>query len=109
VEEELEAASPLVRRYYLGVLPGFEYLQLSNAAVQLFLGYLQLDVVPLRFMPDAMHVALATVAGCGAVVSLNMRHLANLERIEAFNAYNSLRGYNQIDIRTPGAVVYERE
>ena len=109
VEEELMDSPARVQRYFLGIKDDLVYLNLSNEAVQLFLGYRQLGIVPVRFMPDAMHVALATIASCDLVATLNMKHLARRDQIESFNSYNQLRGYNSIDIRPPEFLVYGNE
>ena len=58
-------------------------------------------VVPAASRVDALHVALASVAGADAVVSWNFKHLVQLRRIRGFHAVNVLRGYPLIEIRSP--------
>jgi len=41
-----------------------------------------------RFRDDALHVAIAVVNGLDVVVTWNMKHLANVRRIESINRTN---------------------
>lgn len=50
---------------------------------------------------DALHVALATVAGADIIVSWNFRHIVHLDKIRKYNAINALEGYRPIEIRSP--------
>ena len=67
--------------------------------------YLTAGVVPPASRVDALHVALASVAGADALVSWNFKHLVQLRRIRGFHAVNLLRGYPLIEIRSPLEVV----
>jgi hypothetical protein len=59
-----------------------------------------------RKTDDALHVAIATVAGLEIVVSWNHRHLANPRKWTLFNAVNRLAGYEQpLMILTPFLVM----
>ena len=50
---------------------------------------------------DALHVALATVAGADVVASWNFKHIVHLDKVRGFNAVNLVEGYPPIDIRSP--------
>jgi hypothetical protein len=58
---------------------------------------------------DALHVALATVAGVDVLVSWNFRHLVNVAKIRHFSAVNLANGYGQIDIRSPKELIIDEE
>jgi hypothetical protein len=75
-----------------------ETLQLQHA-------YLSAAIVSERFATDALHVALATVAGASMIVSWNFRHIVNFRKIPKYNAVNKLRGYNDIAIYSPLEVI----
>jgi hypothetical protein len=74
--------------------PSLENLPLTQEALQLASKYLEAKVIPRRCEADANHVAIAVCNSCDFLVTLNMKHLANLERIRAFNAVNADHGYN---------------
>ena len=64
-------------------------------------------VLPERFLADAMHVAVAVCNHLDVLVTWNMKHLANVRRIEAINRVNVLHGLPAIRIHTPEEVMYE--
>ena len=50
---------------------------------------------------DATHVAAATVARADLLLSWNFKHIVNYHRIQVFNGVNVMKGYPQIEIRSP--------
>jgi hypothetical protein len=45
-------------------------------------------VIPARYRDDALHAALAVLNNLDVVVTWNMKHLANVRRIEGINRTN---------------------
>jgi hypothetical protein len=105
VLKELLPAPPQVRQAVSQVMPFATALSITAAARKLQEDYIVHEVLGRRNEVDALHVALATVSQCNAIVSWNFRHIVNDRRIPLFNAVNALRGYNQIGIFTPHAVI----
>ena len=62
-----------------------------------------------RRIADATHVAAATVARADLILSWNFKHLVNYNRIRKFNGVNALKGFAQIEIRSPLEVSYGDE
>ena len=60
-------------------------------------------------MADALHVALATVAGCALIVSWNFRHIVNYRRIPMYNAVNTLQGFGDLAIFSPLEVIADED
>jgi hypothetical protein len=56
---------------------------------------------------DARHVASATILDVDALVSLNLRHIANTWRVRGFNAINLRLGYRPLTVATPQEVIDE--
>ena len=54
--------------------------------------YVTDGAVPDRYRDDALHVAIAVLNGLDVVVTWNMKHLANVRRIEAINRTNLIMG-----------------
>jgi hypothetical protein len=48
-------------------------------------------------MLDALHVALASVAGCTMIVSWNFKHIVHFPKIPLYRAINVIKGYSQLD------------
>ena len=67
--------------------------------------YIDAGAVAPSSRADAVHVALATLAGADVLVSWNFRHMVNWQRIRSYNEVNADGGYNPIDIRTPKEIV----
>ncbi len=67
--------------------------------------YLSDGAVPTRYRDDAVHVAIAVLNGLDVVVTWNMKHLANVRRIEAINRTNLIMGLAPIRIHTPEEVI----
>lgn len=70
-------------------------------SVELQAAYLRARVVPSKWEADALHVALASVSGCAAIVSWNFKHIVNFHRIPLYNGVNLSMGYKSLAIHTP--------
>lgn len=102
---EIQSAPEPVRATFEAHSAHMEAIETSAEAAALADAYLAAKVVPAAARVDALHVALASVAGADAVVSWNFRHLVQLRRIRGFHAVNVLRGYPLIEIRSPREVI----
>ena len=92
-------------------MPGLaEVTDISTSALDLRDAYLQAKIVATKHSDDALHVAVATVAGCTLIVSWNFQHIVHFQKIPLYNAMNTLGGYQQIAIFSPREVIrYEDE
>ena len=110
VQDEMVAAPPTVRRFFEEMLGFAEVADITESALDLRDAYLQAKIVTPRYSDDALHVALATVAGCALIVSWSFQHIVHFRKIPLYNAMNTLRGYQQIAIFSPQEVIqYEDE
>ena len=76
-------------------------VDLSDDAEKLAAHYIERGVISSRMIADALHIAVATVAGVDVLVSWNFKHVVNLIRIQGYNTVNREMGYTELDIRTP--------
>lgn len=106
---EIAAAPDFVQATFEAHRTHAEGLETTAEATELAAAYLAAGVVPAASRLDALHVALASVAGADAVVSWNFKHLVQLRRIRGFHAVNVLRGYPLIEIRSPREVTFGEE
>ncbi|MCL4504815.1 MAG: type II toxin-antitoxin system VapC family toxin [Chloroflexi bacterium] len=110
VQAEMIAAPPTVRRFFEEMLSLAEVTDITVSALELRDAYLQAKIVTPKYSDDALHVALATVAGCALIVSWNFQHIVHFQKIPMYNAINTLQGYQPIAIYSPREVIrYEDE
>ncbi len=110
VQDEIMAAPLAVRRFFDEMLGFAEVTEVSASALNLRDAYLQAKIVATKHSDDALHVAVATVAGCTLIVSWNFQHIVHFQKIPLYNAMNTLGGYQQIAIFSPREVIrYEDE
>ena len=105
VTDELRAAPPQVRGACDDVLASALSVAISEAALELRDAYVKAGIVSARWSADALHVALASVAGCSIIVSWNFKHIVNFRKVPLYNAINRTQGYAEIGIYTPQEVV----
>jgi hypothetical protein len=106
---EISSAPTVVQATFEAHRAHMEALETTAEAASLAEAYLASKVVPATSRVDALHVALASIAGADAVVSWNFKHLVQLRRIRGFHAVNVLRGYPLIEIRSPREVIDDEE
>ena len=82
-----------------------ENLSITDEAVDLAGRYVRDGVIPARYRDDAVHVALAVLNNLDVVVTWNMKHLANVRRIEGINRTNLAVRLPLIRIHTPEEVI----
>ncbi len=110
VQDEMIAAPPTVRHFFEELLGLAEVTDITASTLELRDAYLQAKIVTPKYSADALHVALATVAGCSLIVSWNFQHIVHFQKIPLYNAMNTLQGYQPIAIFSPREVIhYEDE
>ncbi len=77
----------------------------ENAAMLAEL-YMKRRVVTRKFLGDAFHIAVATVAEADVLVSWNFKHIVHLDKIRQFNAVNLEMGYKPLQIYSPREVTH---
>jgi predicted nucleic acid-binding protein len=77
------------------------YVSVSKEADELAQQYIHYGIIPEKYYDDALHIAIATLSGCDAILSWNFRHIVKLKTIRGIGAINRLMGYPEIQILTP--------
>ena len=109
VIDELEEAPNSVRAFFAELAPRMLRVEIGAEAYALQQGYMKACIVGPRWETDAMHVAVATVSGCAAIVSWNFKHIVNFRRIPLYNEVNRAMGYGPVAIHTPPEVTSDEE
>jgi predicted nucleic acid-binding protein len=88
----------------------FEYVVLTQEAINLADQYIAKGVVGKSSIDDCRHIAIATIYKADVLASWNFKHIVNLERINGYNGVNVNMGYDSIEIRNPKELLqYEND
>jgi predicted nucleic acid-binding protein len=79
----------------------FEYVTLTEEAIELANNYIAEKVVGKTSLDDCYHIAIATLNKVDVLASWNFKHIVNLDKIKGYNGVNLKRGYSIIEIRNP--------
>jgi len=104
VFKEIARASEKKRELLFSLISEYqpEKLEINVAALQLVNQYLVQGVLPATAEADATHAAVATVYELEALISWNLKHLANLNKMTKINAVNLAEGYvKKLELITP--------
>ena len=109
VEEELEESPAHVRGWFEQFRASAESVLISPEAAALSQANLDASIVTPKSAEDALHVALATVAGCSLIVSWNFRRIVHFQKVPLYNAVNVLHQRPELEIRSPAEVIEDDE
>ena len=84
---------------------GATMVAVSAEAEELARHYASAQIVPARYQDDALHVAVAVCHRTDMIVSWNMKHLANPNKVALINVVNRQNGWPLIRIHTPQEVM----
>ncbi len=87
----------------------YQEIYLNQEAEILADHYLQQGIIPVKYRDDAVHIAIASVAGMDVLLSWNFAHMVKLKTKREVMAVNLLMGYNSIEILSPWEVVDDIE
>lgn len=82
------------------------FVETSQEAFILANEYIEEGVVGKTSFADCLHIALASINNADILVSWNYKHIVNVRRIKGYNSVNIMKGYKQIDIRSPKELIY---
>jgi len=106
---EITLAPERVRELLAKTFPDETILPTSDEADRLAAAYIHQGILPAKYIDDATHVAICTVAEIEYLVSWNFRHLVNVDRKKGFTAVNLLQGYRNISIVNPLELIYDHQ
>ena len=110
--EVRDAPGPIQDIYFELLTLEPEFLNATEEAVQLAETYLERQILTAKFLDDALHIALASVAEVDVLVSWNFRHIVHFDKIRLFTAVNIELGYKPLQIYSPREVTnygYEKD
>lgn len=103
---ELKRA-PLEIQAVLEAVPNefMEKVEVNHDVRALRDAYLDANIVTVKSIVDAEHIAAAAVFQADLIVSWNFKHIVHFEKIPKFQGINLSRGYAAIPIYSPKEVV----
>lgn len=104
VIEEIGRADDNKKRSLLNIIAEYSptRLVIDEEVTELAQKYISEGVFPASKIEDAMHAAVATVFEVDALISWNLKHFANLKKMELINAINMKNGYfKRLELITP--------
>jgi predicted nucleic acid-binding protein len=109
-QRELANSPDVVQDVWQNLPPGsVELISIDDEARFLANEYITAKVLGEASIGDALHVAVATVAGADLILSWNFKHIVNFSRIRGFNGVNVRMGYRAMTILSPKEVGDEEE
>jgi len=105
VRAEIEPAPEDIKQLFEELLPVAEIVEVSSKALELQQAYLDSGILTADSAGDALHVSLATVSGCEAIVSWNFKHIVHFRKIPLYNDINVARDYPALAIYSPREVI----
>ncbi|MEW6686121.1 MAG: PIN domain protein [Candidatus Edwardsbacteria bacterium] len=79
-------------------------MEITPEVIELADAYLNHGILASNYRNDAIHIAIATIAGADLLVSWNFKHVVHFEKIRKFNAVSIEMGYKPILIHSPREV-----
>lgn len=81
-----------------------EFLPLDDEIENLANIYIQERIIPAKYLPDAIHIATASIHNIPTLVSWNFEHIVKLKTKVEINRMNRKFGHPQISISSPQEV-----
>lgn len=95
VIQEINKADKRKKQLLIELIREYEptLLHIDEESVDLAQKYIFQGVLPANKIEDAIHAAVATVYETDALISWNLKHLANFRKMEMINGINLKEGY----------------
>lgn len=101
VRDEIERGDAILAQQRLEVISSLTVLEISQDAIILVEKLLDSGAVPQNSVPDAQHIAIATVHGTEYLVSWNHKHIVNEHKREHINKACIEAGFKPTTLCTP--------
>lgn len=102
--DKSESEDAVKLRDIINELP-LEVLNLTDETKKLADNYVKQKIIPVRYVNDAVHIAVASVNDLDVIVSWNFKHIVKVKTKIEVKGVNALMGYKEIEIYSPLEVV----
>ena len=66
---------------------------------------IDMGILTKKSYDDCQHIGVAVINDCDFIISWNFKHIVNIKTIRGVRAITSLKGYKQIEILNPTALL----
>lgn len=101
INELKQTLNPGKKEKLLDLIKDFKALPRTAESDDLASKYLEEDIIPKNYVPDAYHLAIATTNNIDYLISWNFEHLVNVKTRHLVNLSNLKEGYKPIEIISP--------
>ncbi len=103
VIREINNAKEEKAKQLMGVIKelDLERLEINEEIESLAEEYIKADLIPVKYIDDALHIAIATYYEMDAIVSYNFEHMVKWKTKHGVPSVNVLHGYKAIEIVSP--------
>ena len=107
VTDELEKAPIEKRDKMIGLIVEYNIAVLApdDEAVMIANLYINEKIIPLKYMADGLHIAIATVNDLDMIISMNFQHIVKRKTKIGTGNINALNGFRAVEICSPMEVV----
>jgi predicted nucleic acid-binding protein len=110
MDELKKTPEPKLRRIIREIgAAGIEELSISDEVIRLTEEYIGAGVLGGAHRLDCLHIAFATISGCGTLVSWNFQHLAKAGTTSKVAPVNTQNKYSAVAIESPATLVARRD
>ena len=81
-----------------------EILSMAEEARRLATRYVEAGIIPRKYFPDAIHIAVAATYNVPVLVSWNFEHMVKIKTKLEVNRINRREGFPEIEISSPKEV-----
>ena len=109
--EELEGCSEPKQSQlfdYLGLID-YTLIQIDDNIADIAQQIIEMGILTKKSYDDCQHIGAAVVNDCDCIVSWNFKHIVNIKTIRGVRAITNLKGYRQIEILSPSALLERGE
>lgn len=107
VLKEINEAPVSKAKQLISLINEFEFpeLKINQEVNSLANEYIKQKVIPVRYLDDALHIAIASINNLDALISWNFAHIVKLKTKRQVTGINVVMGYKEIEIYSPLEVV----
>jgi len=106
VRREIERVAEPHRTGYLNLIKPLKDLELTEEVAILAEGYISRGIFHIKYIADAIHVALASFHKIDYLVTWNFGHIANVRKQARLRLFNTAAGFFSPVIVTPEFLVH---
>jgi hypothetical protein len=103
VLKEISATGdPDLRKKLITIVDSFEMLETDQEEIRILAQeYVIRGIIPIKYVEDAIHLAVTTINDLDILLSWNFNHMVKLKTKREVNSTNILLGYHSIEIIEP--------